>query len=48
MGFKSFIRLTLYHDYEINPQIHWALDMNYSDDLNVLDVTKLVYFILFH
>ena len=28
--------------------ISWALDFNYSEDLNVLDVTKLVYFILFH
>ena len=35
------------NDYEIDPEIYWALDLNYSDDLNVLDVTKLVYSILF-
>ena len=38
----------LLNDYDLTPQVYWAIDMNYSDDLNVLDVTKLVYFILFH
>ena len=38
----------LLNDYELTPQVYWAIDMNYSDDLNVLDVTKLVYFVLFH
>ncbi len=33
---------------ELEETILWALDFNYSEDLNVLDVTKLVYFILFH
>jgi len=36
------------NDYEIEPNIYWAMDLNYSSDINVLDVTKLVYFILFH
>ena len=36
------------NDNQIEPEIYWAMDLNYSDDLNVLDVTKLVYFILFH
>ena len=32
----------------IEPEIFWSVDMNYSDDLNILDITKLVYFVLFH
>ena len=36
------------NDNQIEPEIYLAMDLNYSDDLNVLDVTKLVYFILFH
>ena len=32
----------------LSPEIHWALDLNYSEDINVLDITKLVHFILFH
>ena len=47
LDIMSLITIIL-NDYEIEPRIHWAMDMNYSDDLNVLDVTKLVYFILFH
>ena len=33
---------------DIGSDFFWAADMNYSDDLNILDVTQLVYFILFH
>ena len=33
---------------EIEPEIFWSVDMNYSDDLNILDITKLGYFVLFH
>ena len=36
------------NDNEIEPTVFWSMDMNYSDNLNVLDITKLVYFILFH
>tara|TARA_Y100001968_G_scaffold131803_1_gene120248 strand:- start:137 stop:2026 length:1890 start_codon:yes stop_codon:yes gene_type:complete len=36
------------NDYELSPEVLWALDLNYTDNINVLDVTKLVYFILFH
>ena len=36
------------NDDEIESTVFWSMDMNYSDNLNVLDVTKLVYFILFH
>ena len=32
----------------VSPEIYWAMDMNFSEDLNVLDVTKLVNFVLFH
>ena len=32
----------------VEPEIFWSVDMNYSDDLNILDITKLVYFVLFH
>ena len=32
----------------ISPDVLWASDMNYSDELNILDITKLVYFVLFH
>ena len=35
-------------DDNIDPEIFWSADMNYSDDLNILDITKLVYFVLFH
>ena len=35
-------------DATLSPEVYWALDLNYSDDINVLDVTKLVHFILFH
>ena len=35
-------------DVTLSPEVFWALDLNYSDDINVLDVTKLVHFILFH
>ena len=35
-------------DSEISPSNLWAADMNFSNDLNILDITKLVYFILFH
>ena len=35
-------------DNNIDPEIFWSVDMNYSDDLNILDITKLVYFVLFH
>ena len=35
------------NDYQVSPEIYWAMDLNYSDDLNILDVTKLVYSILF-
>ena len=35
-------------DEDFSPESSWAMDMNFSGDLNVLDVTKLVYFILFH
>ena len=35
-------------DSNIAPEIFWSADMNYSDDLNILDITKLVYFVLFH
>ena len=35
-------------DGDLDPQVFWAVDMNYSDDLNILDITKLVYFVLFH
>ena len=33
-----------------NPEdtISWALNFSSSPDLNILDITKLVYFILFH
>ena len=47
LDIMSLIDVVL-NDYEVSPQTHWAIDMNYSQDLNVLDVTKLVYFILFH
>ena len=43
----ALINIVLNDDYEISPEIYWAMDLNYSDDLNILDVTKLVYFILF-
>ena len=36
------------NDYALSPEILWALDLNYSENINVLDVTKLVHFILFH
>ena len=39
---------TILNDYELSPETLWALDFNYSNNINVLDVTKLVYFILFH
>ena len=35
-------------DNDIDVEIFWAADMNYSNDLNILDITKLVYFVLFH
>ena len=35
-------------DDELDSEIFWAADINYSDDLNILDITKLVYFVLFH
>ena len=35
-------------DSNIDPEIFWAADMNYSNNLNILDITKLVYFVLFH
>jgi len=47
LDIMSLIDIVL-NDYQISPSNFWALDMNYSDNLNVLDVTKLVYFILFH
>ena len=33
---------------DISNEILWAADINYSDALNILDITKLVYFVLFH
>ena len=39
---------TILDDVTLSPEVYWALDLNYSDDINVLDVTKLVHFILFH
>ena len=41
----SLIDIVL-NDYEITSNLQWAVDMDYSDNLNVLDITKLVYFIL--
>ena len=35
-------------DEELTPESSWAMDMDFSENLNVLDVTKLVNFILFH
>ena len=43
-----FLINTILNDDALGPEIFWAADINYSGDLNVLDVTKLVYFILFH
>ena len=36
------------NDYVPTVEIIWSMDMNYSENLNILDVTKLVHFILFH
>ena len=36
------------NDYMPTVEIIWSMDMNYSENLNILDVTKLVHFILFH
>ena len=33
---------------DISSEVYWAADMDYSDSLDILDITKLVYFILFH
>ena len=35
-------------DEELPPESNWAMDMDFSENLNVLDITKLVNFILFH
>ena len=35
-------------DEELSPESNWAMDMDFSENLNVLDITKLVNFILFH
>ena len=43
-----FLINSVLNSYESTPIELWSMDMNYSEDLNVLDVTKLVYFILFH
>ena len=43
-----FLINTILSDDILEPEVFWAADINYSGDLNVLDVTKLVYFILFH
>ena len=43
-----FLINALLIDSDIDLFQQWALDLNYSDNLNVLDVTKLVYFILYH
>ena len=36
------------NDNTLEEEVVWAMDMNYSGNLNILDVTKLVHFILFH
>lgn len=43
-----FLINIILNSYESSPIELWSMDMNYSEDLNILDVTKLVYFILFH
>ena len=35
-------------DEELTPESSWAMDMDFSENLNVLDVIILVNFILFH
>ena len=39
---------TILSDDIVSPEVYWAMDMNFSESLNVLDVTKLVNFVLFH
>ena len=36
------------HDTTLTTEIIWAMDLDSTESLNILDVTKLVHFILFH
>ena len=41
----SLIDIVL-NDYEITPDVHWAVDMNYDIIFNILDVIRIVNIIL--
>ena len=44
----TLINLVLTEPNDMPYDLTWASDINYSNELNILDIIKLVYFVLFH
>ena len=44
----QIVQEILFNYYNFGTSSFWAADLDYSNELNVLDITKLVEFIIIH